>query len=83
MSDEPTMGEPGDDPYDMEFDTPALAAARVVEFGRYSLSRYPQGAWEFSDGSLGATGRGPIRAFLHWRRWQRDYHAKPLNYWAQ
>ena len=72
-----------EDPYAMDFDTPALSAARVAGIGRYSLSRYPQGAWEFSDGMLGSTGKGPIRAFIHWLAWRREYRSKPPGYWAK
>ncbi len=50
---------------------------------RYRLSRYPAGAWEFSDGALGSTGRGPVRAFIHFLRWRREYHSKPPGYWAE
>ena len=77
------MGTRGTDPFEMDFDTAVtLAAVRVATFGRYSLSRYPQGAWEFSDSALGSTGRGPVRAFIRWVRWRREYNSKPPGYWA-
>lgn len=72
-----------EDPFAMDFDTAALGAARVAGIGRYSLSHYPQGAWEFSDGSLSATGKGPICAFIRWLAWRREYNSKPAGYWAE
>ena len=67
-------------------DTPAPSAGPtpVLSLGRYTLGRYDKfGAFEVSDGSLGATGKGPIRALLRFLRWRREYHSKPPGYWAQ
>ncbi len=63
---------------------PSAGPTPVLSLGRYTLGRYDKfGAFEFSDGRLGATGKGPIRAFIRWLRWRRDYHSKPPGYWAQ
>ena len=61
----------------------AQGPTTILKMGRYTLSRYPEGAWDFSDHSLGATGRGPIRATINFFKWRREFRSKPPGYWAQ
>ena len=78
------MDEPEMEPFLVERDDqPHEGPKRIVEVGRYHLSRYREGAWEFSDGMLGATRKGPVRAFFGWLSWRREYRSKPPGYWAE
>ena len=65
--DEPTWPEMRpEDPFEIE--QAQEGPKRIVGVGRYHLSRYDKfGAFEFSDGSLGATGPTGVGVVRHCR----------------